>query len=467
MSETKAIPRRNSFRRQYRRWWKQAFVFASLCLLLNFLLFAHHLRALPGFRLKHILGHTPLPGNRGATQSRFNSLNLDEEQCRAAFPDLAKDIDQNVALGGFPFPLRSLDNKALTQYSQQLYILRSEHDLTPELVDAQYATLQQIHRALVTSPDSLPDTAIAINIRDQPFGAAWSYSRPAYAMPSSSGPPITRAFLMPHFSFWAWPQPFIGSLSRAAAAIDAIEASLPFSKKNPRAIWRGTVGFNSVHHPTLRQDLLNATEGRSDWADVEALKWEEGNDSTNKNKSTAVPSNAIMVEDFCRHKYVLHTEGVTYSGRLLFLQMCKSVLIAPPLAWLQHTTHLIRPLFSSDLYFSGNKRWEPSEGEKAAWPEHYTPDEANAIFVSPDWSDLEAVVGWLERNPDIAEGIATRQRELFVGGGYLSRAAEVCYWRALIRGWSQVAQTEVPGEDGTGGKSNKEERWEEFSMRHV
>jgi hypothetical protein len=62
--------------------------------------------------------------------------------------------------------------------------------------------------------------------------------------------------------------------------------------------------------------------------------------------------------------------------------------------------------------------------------------------VAPDWSDLESVVGWLENHPRVAEDIAKRQRDLFVGGGYLSPAAKVCHWRALIRGWSKVVEIE-------------------------
>ena len=58
------------------------------------------------------------------------------------------------------------------------------------------------------------------------------------------------------------------------------------------------------------------------------------------------------------------------------------------------------------------------------------------MFVSPDWTDLEAVIEYLEANPAIAQGIATRQRETMVGRGYLSEAAEACYWRRLIRSWS-------------------------------
>ncbi len=64
--------------------------------------------------------------------------------------------------------------------------------------------------------------------------------------------------------------------------------------------------------------------------------------------------------------------------------------------------------------------WTPSEGARASWPRHYRPTEANTVFVAPDWSDLEDTVAWLEEHPTVAEGIAKRQRELFVGRGYIS-----------------------------------------------
>jgi len=283
---------------------------------------------------------------------------------------------------------------------------------------------------------------------DQPIGTAWSYSLPAYPMPTAGNPPLSRAFLMPHFSFWAWRPKTIGSLPRAAAAIARIEATIPFQKKDPRAVWRGTVGYNSPHNPDQRLDLVKMTE-KASWADVQAL-------DAAKNGS-----NAIMVEDFCRHKYVIHTEGVTYSGRLLFHQMCRSVILSPPIAWLMHTTHLIRPLFSSDLDLGkgkGVKSWNPTEGVNKAWPRHYRPRDANMIFVSPDWSDLEDTVKWLEDHPQVAQGIARRQRELFADKGYHSPAAEACYWRALIRAWNKAVR--LDGGDWTA----EGVRWEQFSL---
>ena len=250
---------------------------------------------------------------------------------------------------------------------------------------------------------------------------------------------------MPHFSFWTWQLPFVGSVERGAAAIDAIEDSYSsFAEKIPKAIWRGTTWFNSVHNPRLRANLLATAKGK-DWADVQALEWRGKNNATN----------ALAIEDFCRYKYVLHTEGVTYSGRFQFLQMCASVVITPPIGWMQHTTHLVKPLFSSSLDFphqsshakpvggsadTARQRWTPSERLQKTWPIQYRPEEANIVFVAPDWSDLEETILWLEAHPKVAEGIAMRQREQFVGGGYFSPAAETCYWRALVRGWSNVVQ---------------------------
>jgi len=341
------------------------------------------------------------------------------------------------------------------------------------------AAIHQLHRALVTSPSPLPNTIFSLNFLDQPFGTAWTYSRaadPAFVSKS----PDARNFLMPHFSFWAWTLPFIGSMDRAARAIADLEAELPFAHKIAKAVWRGTSWFNSVQSPRLRQNLLRAAKGKP-WADVEALRW------TGSNSREA--ENALAIEDFCRYKYVLHTEGIAYSGRFQFLQMCASVVVTPPILWLQHTTHLVRPLFSSDLDLdleldkrgqettdkiggdaasadsnaakaagsgpatsrrsaksgSGGGSWVPSQRVRNSWPVQYRPEEANIVFVAPDWSDLGATIAWLEDHPDVAEGIATRQRELFVGGGYFSPAAETCYWRALVRGWAEVARTEGMG----------------------
>ena len=318
------------------------------------------------------------------------------------------------------------------------------------------ASLHQLHRALSTSPTPLPNTLFTLNFQDEPFGTAWSYSR--HADPQfRSRDANARTFLMPHFSFWAWPLPFIGSMARAAQAITDLEATYTgkWRTKIPKAVWRGTMWFNSVHSPRLRQNLVLAARGQA-WADVEPLAWTAGEGGSGKNASNALP-----IEGFCKYKYVVHTEGISYSGRFQFLQMCASVVLTPSIQWMQHVTHLARPVFSSELGMGG-KGWTPTEKVRRAWPVGYKPEEANIVFVAPDWSDLGDTVAWLEEHPEIAEGIAMRQRELFAGGGYFSPAAETCYWRALVRGWAKMARTEGHGWEETQGIT-----FEEFSLSNT
>lgn len=49
---------------------------------------------------------------------------------------------------------------------------------------------------------------------------------------------------------------------------------------------------------------------------------------------------------------------------------------------------------------------------------------------------------------------------MITGKGYLSEAAEACYWRALINGWSKVARTE----GNEKWDEANEIRWETFSL---
>lgn len=83
------------------------------------------------------------------------------------------------------------------------------------------------------------------------------------------------------------------------------------------------------------------------------------------------------------------------------------------------------------------------------------------VFVAPDFSDLEATVMWLEAHPAVAARIARNQRELFVRGGYFSPAAESCYWRRLLRGWSEVVMLGGRYSDEEGGDGGVGTEWDE------
>ncbi|KAI1344852.1 hypothetical protein F5Y15DRAFT_421940 [Xylariaceae sp. FL0016] len=420
----------------------------------------------------------------GLRDNRF----LTEAQCRNTFPGLLKEVDDAVAKGPFTLERNPLDLGPLIARIQdgKLYILSyaRKSDLSRDMLQHRSATLHQLANALLTWPPSSPpppDTVLAFNHHDDPLASTFSYSRPADPVLDT---PSRHFFPIPHFAFYSWPLPFVGSLPRASAAIAALEAFLPFGAKLPLAVWRGTTWYNNARAGRMRQNLVHAARGQP-WADVQALNWVASPPAASPprpDRSRGSPShnspqtadNAIPIEDFCTYKYILHTEGITYSGRFPMHQLCRSVILTPPISWLQHTTHLLRPLFSHALANVSRIPIPLPHGEtnpllpypapwvQSAWPKEYGEDEANIVFVAPDWSDLADTIAWLEARPDVAEGIATRQRDLFHGKGYLSPAAEMCYWRGLIRGWSEVVRYEGQGFDEMDGIP-----WEEFSLLEV
>lgn len=44
----------------------------------------------------------------------------------------------------------------------------------------------------------------------------------------------------------------------------------------------------------------------------------------------------MNIEDHCKWKYLIHSEGVSYSGRGKYLLGCESVVITHRLNWTQH-----------------------------------------------------------------------------------------------------------------------------------
>jgi hypothetical protein len=269
-------------------------------------------------------------------------------------------------------------------------------------------------------------------------------------------------WLMPHFLFWSWAGGGLGTLDNVLSRIAKVEEAAPWENKIDKVVWRGTPWFNPLGHPTLRQDLLKAAKGRN-WADIEAFS------RTTQGQRT----NAIQIEDFCQYKYIVYTEGVTYSGRLPYHQACASVLLTPPLTYVTHTAHLLRPIFAEDLLAAfgeyNRKEGPPFNGApprklskmKPLLPTVTDWRLANAIYLNYSFSNLEVIVSFLHSHPDVAKHIALNQRRLVVGEGYLSPAAESCYWRALIRGWATVAIKDDNWGDEVG------ERYEDWILRQV
>ncbi|RFU32879.1 hypothetical protein B7463_g3475, partial [Scytalidium lignicola] len=409
--------------------------------------------------LQDILSEYPLQSEnhrQPPPTETFKSFSLTKKQCAAAFPGLNREIERAIAEGPFELRKGPDDYPGSVQgriTDGKLYIISAVQDRVLNRVGA---VLHSLHRAIITSPSPLPDTLFILNINDEPRTNSWSFSR-------TDNPRIPKnPWLMPHFSSWSWPLPFIGPLNEALSKIDQLEEAAPWREKIDKAVWRGTAWFNPDWNMGLRPKLLEVTEGRK-WADVAIWAGESAD-------------NTINITDFCKYRYIIYAEGKSYSGRLPFHQACASVILTPPPTFLLHNTHLMRPLFSSSLDLSASdpykdKYWPakppptsyPHESTNITWPVSYPSSQANIVFVKPDWSDLGDTINFLMERPEIGESIANRQRDIMIKQGYLSEAAEVCYWRSLITAWSSMAVTSE-SDNASGEYWGDGVKWETYSL---
>lgn len=166
--------------------------------------------------------------------------------------------------------------------------------------------------------------------------------------------------------------------------------------KVQKLLWRGVPKMG----PEIRDKLIKVTKGKP-WSDVKAIDW----------KDTQSPESGYKtMPEHCDYKYVAQTEGNTYSGRLKYLQMCRSVIVSHKLDWIQHHYHLLRS--------SGSDQ--------------------NIVEVERDWSDLDSKMKWLLDHDKHAQRIADNNVKTF-RERYLTPAAETCYWRRLMQEWAKVS----------------------------
>ncbi|KAL9089043.1 MAG: hypothetical protein Q9159_002761 [Coniocarpon cinnabarinum] len=262
------------------------------------------------------------------------------------------------------------------------------------------STLQGLYRAIVAMPDpkALPNIEFVLNIHDKtdyaydrmpsgPNRAVWTYTRLATQ---------DKVWLMPDFGFFSWPEGHIGTPTEVAMRVDEIEAGLQFQDKIEKIFWRGAI--NTA--PDIRGSLVNETIGKP-WADVEEIHW---GDPENEKKYLT------PITDHCRWMFLAHTEGHSYSGRLKYLQNCRSVIVAHKLHWLQPPNYM--------MVASGENQ--------------------NFVEVERDFSDLQPAIMKLIENPTKAQKIADNQIKTFKQR-YLTPAAEACYWRKLFYAWANVS----------------------------
>jgi hypothetical protein len=272
-----------------------------------------------------------------------------------------------------------------------LYIISTEGKIYSRGI----AVLLSLNRAITTSPEPLPNIEFTFSTDDWlPPLPQWAFARKRHD---------NQTWLIPDFGFWSWPETKVGSYGEVQLKAVAMEESSANPTGKPwhwedkvgKLLWRG-----ATMNLELREKLVNVTKGKQ-WADVVPLDWHNEMSMTKDLKS---------MDEHCQYKYLAHTEGNSYSGRLKYLQNCRSVIVAHDMDWLQHFSTLLIP--------SG-------------------PDQ-NYLEVKRDFSDLETALLWLQKNDAKARKIADNSVKTF-REQYLTPAAEACYWRQLIRAWADIS----------------------------
>jgi len=321
------------------------------------------------------------------------NLLMTDARCDEAFPGLFKEVDRAVELRQTDhITSRELDSIKKVKgyvramiYDQQLYVV---DDVPLHVNMREQATLHAIHRALLTSPEPLPNVEFVFVSDDVATpDAKWAYSR------NTSD---SRLWLMPDFGYWSWPEPKIGAYLEVQMKATATDNKTPWAKKTNKLIWRG-----ASLELLIREQLVNVSRGH-DWADVKIFSWEK--------EGLGQSHELITMDEHCKYKYVAHTEGISYSARLQNLQNCNSVIVAHKLKWVQH-----------------HHQFMVSSG----------PDQ-NFVEVAADFSNLPETMERLMANDADSERIAANNIKTF-REHYLTPSAETCYWRKLIRGWAKVS----------------------------
>lgn len=173
-------------------------------------------------------------------------------------------------------------------YILQETVLHNEYDTSRAL-----AILHAIHRAIITSPEPLPNTEFSFTVADvvpdpeEKHNPIWGLARKEED---------EEIWLMSDFGYWSWPLDLVGGYDEVRREI--AEAEMDFTHKKHQAVWRGAVATNGH-----REELIRVTENK-EWADVKAIVW-AGVSELNPEDN----AKALSMPQHCQYQFVIHTEG--------------------------------------------------------------------------------------------------------------------------------------------------------------
>lgn len=364
---------------------------------------------------------------------------MSADTCLAEFPLLYPQLDDNVqawrAKGGISYD--ELDKAASTcdpRWGMARVVIRDGQLFLRQVREGDEsrisALLHLLHTAVTSDPSSfdaqLPNSngvELVLSEADRDASpssdAVWTISKRVDEDKAKG------TWLLPDFGFAGWPETGIASFDEFAHLAQLQDHLYPWEKKGNKVLWRG---LPNGYPP--RMDLLAKTDARTvsgaeEWADVKQTSFHDSGPDF---------APLIPMHEHCRHKYLIQTEGNSYSGRGKFLWSCMSVTIAHPLAWTQH----FHPALNSNSS-SRQQNFIELPGPLFEGLEQ-TALELQQLSDVPSTQDVDgksAAIG-INSPQRIAENAVESMRHR-----YLTPAATACYVRAALRAYASVLSVDT------------------------
>ncbi|SAM81765.1 uncharacterized protein UBRO_03095 [Ustilago bromivora] len=378
----------------------------------------------------------PVTTPQDLTPAQRRDRTLSPTTCRREFPLLFPQLDANVAAwkakGGISYT--DLDEAARTCVDRwgmarvvirdgQLY-LRQVREGGESRISA---LLHLLHTAISTDPSSFSsrsDTGIELVLSEADKEASPS-SNVIWVLSKRVDEPASKGtWLLPDFGFIGWPEAGIASFEEFTHLAQLQDHLVPWHAKGDKALWRGLANGYAPRMDLLARTDPRKVKGAEEWADVKQTSFHDVGEEFHP---------LIPMHEHCRHKYLIQTEGNSYSGRGKFLWICRSVTISHPLKWTQH----FHPALNSNPQspgqnfvelpgplFSGLEETTRELQEWASYPANQTLNLRGALGVNSPQKIADNAVETLRKR-------------------YLTPAATNCYLRAALKAYEGVLKKDT------------------------
>lgn len=400
-------------------------IFVGFCLVFSIFplssLFPHYISPLP-----------PAKGTQPSLSPRLqNDLHLSQSTCKAEFSRLYPQLIANQiawkSKGGILYAdvKNAADNCRhgcvhLIIKHGQIFIRAQKKDWqsrvrsTLQLLDKAYSGASEHEKALMEATELVISTADFDGFTDpNSRGAGWVLDK---RVNDTQG-----QYLFPDFSFASWPEAGIPSYQEFRRQAQQVNAETPWKSKTNPAFWRGDALAGQNIKP--RESLLSVATGAGTetWSDVKQTSFWVSGPSIEK---------IVSPPEHCRHKFLIHSEGVAYSGRSKFILSCQSAVVMHALEWEQH----FHPALISDVT---------------------SPDQNHLLLPGSYFEALpETIKSLIAQEVSGTTALTTGQRiaanaKRTLTDRYLTPAATACYIRAaLISYSSNLVRTSWPDQQG-------------------